>query len=183
MNDAIQTRTGRMFRPLAPNPSDICIEDIAAALSKQCRYTGHTSRFLSVAEHSVRVAWRVQELKGSKQEILWGLLHDASEAYLCDIASPLKRQDEFTAYRVAERQVQEAVCSRFGLPFTQPPVVKTADLELLSTEAHALMSPLVEPYWDGLLAPLTLDASGDELGWDPDLAEDMFLAAFVELSR
>lgn len=180
MNDAIQTRTGRMFRPLSPSPSDVCIEDIAAALSKQCRYTGHTSRFYSVAEHSLRVAWRVQELGGSRTDVLWGLLHDASEAYLCDIASPVKRQEEFRAYRKAEALVQAAVCSRFGLPFVQPEVVKRADLELLSTEAHELMSPLVEPYWNDLLPPLKLE---DELGWDPDMAEDMFLAAFVELSR
>lgn len=34
----IQTYTGRMFWPLDPRPEEIWIEDIAHALSLQCRF-------------------------------------------------------------------------------------------------------------------------------------------------
>lgn len=54
--DWIQTFTGRRFWPLDPRPEDVCIEDIAHALSLKCRFGGHCTRFYSVAEHSVHVS-------------------------------------------------------------------------------------------------------------------------------
>lgn len=54
--DWMQTYTGRQFWPLDPLPEDVFIEDIAHALSMQCRYAGHVTRFYSVAEHSVLIA-------------------------------------------------------------------------------------------------------------------------------
>src|SRR5271156_4912831 len=79
----IQTFTGKKFYPFNPKPQDIDIRDIAHALSNICRFTGHTKRFYSVAEHSRNVAKLVPaHMK------LQALLHDASEAYLCDIARP-----------------------------------------------------------------------------------------------
>ena len=49
----IQTFTGKRMYPLDPKPEDICIEDIAHALSNICRFTGHTKKFYSVGEHSI----------------------------------------------------------------------------------------------------------------------------------
>lgn len=83
--DWIQTYTGRQFWPLDPKPEEVCIEDIAHALSQQCRYAGHTIRFYSVAQHSVEIALRVP-----RAAALWGLLHDAAEAYLVDLPRPVK---------------------------------------------------------------------------------------------
>jgi 5'-deoxynucleotidase YfbR-like HD superfamily hydrolase len=68
-----------------------------------------------VAEHSVHVS----ELC-LPEHALWGLLHDASEAYLIDLPRPLKQLSEFAAYREAERRLQRAVAARFGLPPDQP---------------------------------------------------------------
>jgi uncharacterized protein len=179
--DWIQTYSGRKFHPLNPQRSEVFIEDIAHALSMMCRYTGHTKKFYSVAEHSVRVAWRVMDLGADRRTALAALLHDASEAYLCDIARPVKMQPEFAAYRAAEAQLQSVVYGAFGID-AEPALVKRADLELLSTEAHELMAPL-HPEWIktvDLPEPLPLDIA---LGWDPDTAEDLFLGLFVELAR
>jgi hypothetical protein len=52
----IQTFTGRQYWPLDPREGDVYIEDIAHALSLQCRFTGHCRSFYSVAEHCVRVS-------------------------------------------------------------------------------------------------------------------------------
>ena len=54
--DWILTYSGIEFWPLDPRPEDVRIEDIAHALSMQCRFAGHCDRFYSVAEHSIRVA-------------------------------------------------------------------------------------------------------------------------------
>ena len=75
-----------------PNPDDIRIEDIAHALSNQCRFAGHAREFYSVAEHSVHVSQLCLP-----EHALWGLLHDASEAYLVDLPRPLKLLPEFAA--------------------------------------------------------------------------------------
>src|SRR4051812_43149736 len=79
----IITHTGKWFNVLDPNPDEVDIEDIAHALALQCRFTGHTDEFYSVAQHSVLVANHCPSEYG-----IYGLLHDGSEAYLSDIARP-----------------------------------------------------------------------------------------------
>ncbi|MGD0775965.1 MAG: phosphohydrolase [Candidatus Solibacter sp.] len=122
------------FWPLDPNPEKILVEDIAHALAHQCRFGGHASTFYSVAEHSVHVSKLCPA-----EDALWGLLHDASEAYLVDLARPLKLLPEFAAYREAERRLQCAVAVRFGLLPDQPASVTEADDTMLWIEAHSLL--------------------------------------------
>ncbi len=167
----IQTYSGRRFNPTNPNPDAIVIQDIAHALSMQCRFTGHTKKFYSVAQHSVLVSHICNE-----EDALWGLMHDASEAYLIDVPRPLKRSGKFQAYLDFEAQMQEAICKRFGLPVQEPPSVKKADVKLLATEARDLMSPL-HPDWVNRTTPLpfTIEA------WSPQKAKDMFMQRFFEL--
>ena len=78
--DWMQTHSGIQFWPLDPRPEDILIEDIAHALSNQCRFAGHCCFHYSVAQHSVLVSENVPA-----QDAMWGLLHDAGEAYLVDL--------------------------------------------------------------------------------------------------
>ena len=137
----IQTHSGRRFNPIKPNPDAIVIQDIAHALSMQCRFSGHCKDFYSVAQHSVLVSYICDS-----QDALWGLMHDASEAYLVDVPRPLKRSGKFQAYLDFEEVMTQAICRRFGLPFKEPPSVKRADTILLATEARDLMSPL-HPDW------------------------------------
>lgn len=137
----IQTYSGRRFCPTNPNPEAIVIQDIAHALSMQCRFSGHTAQFYSVAQHSVGVSYLCDE-----QDALWGLLHDASEAYLVDIPNPLKRSGQFDPYLNFEKQMMEAVCKRFGLSEVEPPSVKRADKMMLNIEASQLMAPLREDW-------------------------------------
>src|ERR1700683_336889 len=96
----IVTFSGRRFYVLDPRPSDVRIEDIAHSLSLQCRFNGHVKNFYSVAQHSVLVSERCDPA-----DALYGLLHDASEAYIGDMSAPLKHTDEMTAFRDAERHV------------------------------------------------------------------------------
>jgi hypothetical protein len=168
----IQTYSGRRFNPLNPNPDAIVIQDIAHSLSMQCRFTGHSRKFYSVAQHCVLVSYICDS-----QDALWGLLHDASEAYCVDVPRPLKRSGKMEGYREIENNMQAAVCKRFGLPAEEPVSVKKADTILLATEARDLMSPL-HPNWVQPVEPLPFKIDA----WDHDKAKDMFMKRFFEVS-
>lgn len=168
----IQTHSGRRFNPIKPNPDAIVIQDIAHALSMQCRFSGHCREFYSVAQHSVLVSHICDH-----KDALWGLMHDATEAYLVDVPRPLKRSGKLQGYIEIEAVMQEAVCRRFALPFQEPPSVKTADTQLLATEARDLMSPLHSD-WQQPVEPLPFKIEA----WSHDKAKDMFMKRFFELT-
>lgn len=178
--DWIQTYTLRQFWPLDPRPEDVSIIDIAHALSMMCRFTGHTHRFYSVAEHCVRVSYHASRDVVDDAEALlvarWGLLHDATEAYLVDLARPVKRTDEMKSYREAEQRLMEAICQRFGLPPAEPPAVKVADMRLCYTEARDLF-PGVHRAWRWHAEPLEEKI----LPWSQEEAKQRFRLRFAEL--
>lgn len=128
----IITVTGKRFDFLDPKPETICPVDIAHALSHVARFNGHTRQLYSVAEHSVRVAAILPPPLR-----LYGLLHDATEAYVQDITSPLKAL--LPEYRTIEARVWAAIVTRFNLEEQTPPEIKHADSVLLATELRDLM--------------------------------------------
>lgn len=103
------TAHGRAFYSLDPRPEEVFIDDIAAQLSRICRFGGALKEYrevsdgrifslygvrtmteeavetYSVAQHSVLVADHVPE-----PFRLRALLHDAAEAYVGDIIKPIK---------------------------------------------------------------------------------------------
>ena len=190
IGDWIQTYSLKQFWPLDPRPEDVCIEDIAHALSMMCRFTGHVHHFYSVAEHSVRVSIEAERL--ARQGYLerseapwetyvatvarWGLLHDASEAYLVDVARPVKRLPEMAAYVRAEYAVQMAICRHFGIGEIEPGEVKVADRALCYTEARDLF-PGVHPAWKWQAEPLPERIEP----LTPYAAKALFLARFAEV--
>ena len=107
----IQTVSGRRVNPLDPSPADIDVHDIAVALSNQCRFGGHTRRYYSVAQHACIVSDQMLERGSSAHDALWGLLHDASEAYLVDLPHPLKHRSELDASTARRRGVSKRSCS------------------------------------------------------------------------
>ncbi|MBU6428782.1 MAG: phosphohydrolase [Cyanobacteria bacterium REEB65] len=130
----IQTFTGLLFDPLNPRPELIQIEDIAHALSLGGRFTNHTRRAYSIAEHSIRVA---DECPAALR--LEAILHDASEAYWPDIARPIKYHPAFDEYRRIEAGIEMAVAERFDLCYPLPMPVKEVDNLMAWAEADALM--------------------------------------------
>jgi len=171
MSPTILTAAGRYFDLLRPWRSEIGVMEIAHALAHICRFTGHTQRFYSVAQHSVLVSHIVPP-----QDALAGLMHDAAEAFVGDVSSPLKRL--LPEYKLIERRVEAIVLTRFGLAPSLPESVKRADLVALRTEQRDLMlnvdgwavtqgiEPLPQPI-DPLL---------------PEAARALFLARFHELA-
>ena len=167
----IQTYSGMQINPLYPSASDICFSDIAHALSNICRFTGHCSEFYSVAQHSVHAAELV-----SKENSLWALLHDASEAYLCDIARPVKYSKELIGYIGFEKNLQTEINLKFGLTGDCPEEVKKIDNVLLVTEARDF--GLLTPEWDDYKTkPLGIKINA----WSPRLAKERFHEKYNEL--
>jgi uncharacterized protein len=175
---AIQTFSGRAFRPLSPEAADVDPQDVAHALSNICRFGGHSRVFLSVAQHSCVVADAVAEGGGDLVERRWALLHDASEAYLGDLPHPLKHRTPLgAAYREAEERLMLAICERFELPPEPPALVKRVDRAVLAAERRALMAAGWEwPELEGIAA-LELELEP----WPPERAAHEFLARLASL--
>lgn len=166
VGDWMQTATGKAFWPLDPRSEEIHIEDIAAALSKLCRYGGHCKRFYSVAEHCVLMACVAPD--GFR---LSALLHDASEAYLSDVIRPIKRH--LSQYTVIEAALESAIATRYGIPYPMPAEVKRLDNAIITDEREQNMVTPPVP-WQQNDPPLGVTLQF----WSPEKAEFEFLAAF-----
>lgn len=166
----MQTFTGRRFYPIDPSPDEVYPADIAHALSLICRYGGHVKRFYSVAEHCVLMSHAV-----SRENALWALLHDATEAYVGDMVRPLKRM--MPDYQRAENAIALCIASRFGLSWPEPPEVKDADNRIILTERAALLAETGEIWQEDHLAPLPVAITG----WSAVEAERNYLARLAEL--
>lgn len=173
----IETASGVRFELLNPQPEMVRIEDIAHALANQCRFTGHCREFYSVAEHS----WHVAR-ESEPEDMLWGLLHDASEAYITDLSRPLKHLTPVgPPYLEIEARIMQAICAHFELTPGMPASVKRADNVLLFTEKEQLMTGL----------PWTDDAASNQLKerakdiklncWVPAVARKRFMEMYTTL--
>lgn len=134
-----QTHMGKRFYPLDPRVEDIELFDIAWSLSMQCRFAGHTSRFYSVAEHSIYVS----DFCSPKNKLA-GLLHDATEAYLTDIPSPIKSL--IPKFTELQDKLYKVIAEKFKLPQEIPEEVHLIDKKIVHDEAIKLLIPL-SPSW------------------------------------
>jgi hypothetical protein len=143
----MMTRSGRRFYFADPDPSEILLSDIDYALRHLNRFTGHVGPY-SVATHSVSVMHCAQELGATDDECRAALLHDAHEAFVGDISSPLKLAmravlDEewpgatWDPFSVIDEKAMRAIDIRFGLVRTE--LVAKADRMVTHAEALAFM--------------------------------------------
>jgi hypothetical protein len=132
--------SGRYVNPLDLQHEDIDIEDIAYALAGQNRYTGYSRPRITVAEHCVRAHDEAERLGLSPEIRFWTLMHDAAEAYLQDMARPLKDHPEFgRIYREFEAKAMAVICDVFDMDPVQPLETTEIDLTMLATERRDLM--------------------------------------------
>ncbi len=177
----IQTYTNARFDLADPKPEDIFTEDIARALSHLCRFVGHTGSFYSVAEHCVLMSRAVEPRLAFE-----ALLHDAAEAYVGDVTSPMKiamRNLTVESYKhvspfdVIEQRVREAISHRYGIAAVLPPGVKAADLAILETERRHFFADIVH-HWNLDTEPLDVKIQC----WEPDEAMMLYVERFDELA-
>lgn len=185
----IGTYTNKKFYFLDPKPEQICIQDIAQALSMSCRFSGHVSKFYSVAEHCCIIADLVERYHDNKNGILRdaviptknkhaeakaALLHDASEAYICDIPRPIK--PHLDNYFDMELKIEKVIQEKYNIT-AKTDLINYYDHHICGEEARQLF--LHVPDWvedfdriDGI----KINA------WTPDQAKKEFLDRFYRLN-
>ena len=144
MKPSIQLSSGRFFNFRSFSVGDIVIADIAASLAKLPRFTGHALYDYKVGQHSVIVSQNVPP-----EHALAGLLHDATEAYINDLARPFKLlHPSYVEYE--KSRLWPAIAARFDLPEVLPACIKVADNRALVTERRDLMPEAVDEAgeWD-----------------------------------
>lgn len=182
----IPTYTGRQFRPMAPDPSEIDIEDIAHGLAFQSRFNGQTRHFFSIAQHNLAVAKLVP-----KRVRLAALLDNASAAYLGNLADPLNFL--FPEISEMEKIVMAAIALKFSVTGFNDRAIQRANIVVREREARdlkpessgaknsaqetesqslpiAYMSPEEAKYqFLELFSELTGDCAGNQRNASPDL--------------
>lgn len=158
-NGSIHTYSGNMFNPFNPNPDLIFIDDIAQGLSNTCRFGGQISKYYSVAEHSVFVSMLCDE-----EYALEALLHDAAEAYLGDIPTPIK--ERLDGFIDIEENLLSVIFKKFNLQYPLRNEIKFADKKALDIELN---------FVEGNTCILNLKS--------PQQARDLFMQRFNELTK
>ncbi|EBF7358670.1 HD family hydrolase [Salmonella enterica] len=167
------TYSGFKFNYETFTERDINIFDIAKGLSNECRFGAQCNDFYSVAQHSILVSYLPPP-----EFALEGLLHDAAEAYIKDLPSPLKRK--IPAYIEIEKRLECVIRMKYGLPVKKSTEVKTADLIMLATESRDLAM-------ENILKTSTLDSVLPSkqihvIPMPPKVAYNSFLRRFRELT-
>lgn len=180
---SVQTKNGHVFDPKALKITGVDSDDIAHALSNICRYAGHCRRFYSVAEHSVLVSRIVRSLWPDDLEAIWaGLLHDATEAYVGDVTTPLKVL--LPKYMEIEDALSMMIAKACDIKWTKRTTerVKTADLIALSTEVRGLFNNRTD--WDSVkkFAPME-NLLHPRFPNEPARAKIMFTAEVKRIQR
>jgi uncharacterized protein len=125
----IYTLSGKIFDYRYTEIESIDINDVAHSLAMKCRFNGQIKRFYSVAEHCI-----IMSRVCSEENALWALLHDATEAYVADLPSPLKRL--LPDYIEIEDNIMRVICDKYDLPYEMPDEVKKLDYLMLIREAY-----------------------------------------------
>jgi len=176
-----QTRTDKKFSLNNINPDNVCIEDIASALSKQCRYNGHIDRFYSIAQHCICVA------EGLLPQLsIYGLLHDAAEAYIGDITMPVKQyllKNNSDLIYDLEENILEAIYYKFNLKCPDLPLqakVKKQDNIWLVLEALNMFDSIVDNWTEKYIMLDDIKDITMEKALNPDEAEKEYIKKFYE---
>lgn len=173
----LQTYSGKLFVFDAPTPEMIDVYDIAHALGNICRYNGHCHTYFSVAEHSVLLAAEFQRRHPDHPTVARAfLLHDAAEAYLCDLPRPIKYA--VTGYREAEAVIESMIYRKFEVPDPLPSIVKDWDHRICVDEKAQLMNYTNHKWGIDDFEPLGIKLQF----WSPAEAASRFLIMFKALS-
>jgi hypothetical protein len=157
--DCIRTNSGLYMNVFEPTLEMICIEDIAHALASIPRFGGHLNRHYSVAQHSTIGTM----LASNKEEAKMFLIHDAAEAYMMDIPTPIKaRLPDYKAY---EDNLMRVITEKFDIPYPFSSENKIIDKKMLVLE------------W----ANLVVDDNEDFLCYDQKVAKMKYLEKYHEL--
>ncbi|RWB08759.1 MAG: hypothetical protein EOQ39_18895 [Mesorhizobium sp.] len=131
--------TGRMFDPSEIEKQRFTALDFIHPISLLNRYTGHTAKPISVAEHTVHLADCKQvRAKGLERA---ATIHDFGEALTNDIPHPYKKDADFKAYVKLEERVQRHIFNVFGEPWENMEALNEFDRRICADEMAQGFSP------------------------------------------
>jgi hypothetical protein len=157
--NCIRTNSGLCINVFNTTFEMICIEDIAHALAGLPRWGGHLNRHYSVAQHCVLCA-RMAKSKVDKQA---ALLHDATEAFILDMPTPIKAK--LTQYKRVENKLMNVIFKKYSIPYPYSTKIKKIDTKMLHIE------------WDNLV-----DSDNKKFKcWSKKKAKKEFLKMFKKL--
>lgn len=146
----ILTRSGYKFNFESLNSNGYDIDDIAHSLSNLCRFVGHCPKFYSVAEHCCH-CYDLALLNGfGNKELKPILLHDAHEAYIGDIARPIKHY--FDKLEDISKEIDKNIETIFNTSFERnSDLIKFFDDTLLRIELsymfhYSIPKPTIKGY-------------------------------------
>jgi uncharacterized protein len=179
INSEVEVFSGRLVDVLNPKATDIDIIDIAHSLSMQCRFNGHTSVFYSVGEHcALMMDWILATHKTPSLPhlALSILLHDATEAYLCDIPRPVKLY--LPEYKKWEKNFENVISQKYGV-LLGTPFIKQCDNRIVHNEREILLPNGKNNVWTIPGTPL----EGLKIqAWSPSEAKYEFLTRYNEMT-
>lgn len=168
---------GRIVDIFNLKKTDIRIEDIARALSRECRFSNHTDSHYSVAEHSVYTSFMAP-----KMYAIYYLLHDALETYWRDMSGPFKAviKQAWPEYSYWERKNEQVIIEALGLSYNMfcklHGAIKEADRYVLKLEKDIQI--------DRRIVSLTgTPLEGMPFGMPPETAEQFFLQNYREYTE
>lgn len=187
--------SGTQGHPFRPDPDEIHIEDIAQALSKQCRFNGHIhprykNDIYSVAQHCVLAEMLVEQQASpmhviTKEHRLGVLLHDAGEQVFGDMTSPVKSR--YPQFKLDEKAYTSVVFTKYGVPSILENsalynIIYWADWQMCLMEMSELTAITDELWfeWVGVEQPMCKlkDIDTDFRLWGPAESYDRFMDAF-----
>jgi hypothetical protein len=154
----ILTYSGVVFDLIEPKAADVRFDDIVAPLSRIGRFNDHLAERVTLLQHSLLVA----DLVGYKARP-YALLHDAHEAYIGDITTPVVQALDTANYGTASAvaalkyRIDRAIYEAFGLPWPSEAIldeIKDADLMALSIEQEGFADSGSDWLWAGLPEPI-----------------------------
>lgn len=187
----IQTSSGRKFYYDDVQTKHFHIPDMAAGLSRLCRYNGQLKdgpeledEIFSVAQHSVYVYRFLRDHVPNRptEALPWALLHDGVEGYYTDMPSPQKAVNP--EYKEQEARAEEAFIKRYAIPFNSEikQWVKYADIQMLWAESQE-MCAIPSDLWDvpGIPAMTLRELDPFFCYWRPKQARQAFMNDFEEI--
>ncbi len=158
---------GNFIKPFNPECKTLDLEVVGLALSRIMRFFGQTQ--LSVAQHSVNMA-RVFIYRGETELAKQALLHEVSEAFMGDLASPLKRA--FPMFKEIEESLIKKTFACYGLSYPMHKEVHVLDKQIVLNEAKVHMPKA--GYWSslglGVDEETVQNAKVDLVAWSSDKA-------------
>lgn len=203
-NPWLQTASGRAFDLVEPMPGMVDFEiDIPEALARIPRFTGHVrGGAYSVAQHSVIGANALQQETGRRDLAAAFLLHDAHEAYIGDIATPIglaladlaghaspmaikTNTIVRRAIHLMKAQIDQAIYDAAGIEWPPPNdvtrAVKEMDLRMLATERRQLLGPAPARWDEAVEAAKPIRMIGKLRIWPWPEAADAYRGALRNL--